>query len=162
MPLRHHDLRLHIVDNISEHRSYEPCNKALREPQLRSDSTRLDNSRKNTFRDAQESGEVLLSLEGSNDRFPWRFETDNDGSSYTITVREQNIPDGVVFPAGGKIYLVWEGTEVKWVWSGGFVSAIPPKALWVLKTVRGCKVRGYEGVISRGISFPVGVGSCCA
>ncbi|CAN0474601.1 unnamed protein product [Ectocarpus sp. 12 AP-2014] len=78
------------------------------------------------------SGEVRLSLE--DERFPWRFDNE-DSNGFTVTAREQSIPDGVVLPAGGKIFLVWEATEVKWVWSGGVVPAIPGNARWVLQKV---------------------------
>lgn len=78
---------------------------------------------------------MRLSLEDDNDRFPWRFESDDGDNGFTITARQQSIPDGVVLPAGGKVFLVWEGTEVKWVFGGGVVPAVPPNALWRLEKV---------------------------
>lgn len=82
----------------------------------------------------QLSGEVRLSLEDDNDRFPWRFENQGE-NGVTITAREESIPDGVVLPPGGSVFLVWEGSEVKWEWSGGVVPAVPPNALWLLEKV---------------------------
>lgn len=95
---------------------------------------------------------MRLSLEDDNHRFPWRFENEEGESGVTITAREQSIPDGVVLPAGGKVFLVWEGAEVKWVWCGGFVPAVPPNALWLLEKVGssgGAREREGEREIER-------------
>eukprot|EP00752_Nemacystus_decipiens_P002169 g2065.t1 len=83
----------------------------------------------------QDRGEVRLSLEDENDRFPWRFEMSGGGDGLTISAREESIPDGVVLPSGGKVFLVWEGTEVKWAFGGGVVPAVPPNALWRVEKV---------------------------
>jgi len=76
-------------------------------------------------------GGVKLSL-NSADKFAWRFEEKENG--YTIAARQGSIPDGVTFPQpNGTVYLVWEGTEVKWSWSHG---GTPCNAIWLMKEVR--------------------------
>lgn len=66
------------------------------------------------------------------DVFPWRF--DDFGGGVTITARQANIPDDVNFPSKGKVYLVWEGTEVRWQFGGE--SDVPPNSVWALEKVR--------------------------
>lgn len=78
------------------------------------------------------TGAVGLSA-GQN--FPWVFTEDARGG-YTISVPQSSIPNDVSFPAGGKLFLVWEGAAVKWQWLGGIVAPeIPVNAVWTLKEV---------------------------
>lgn len=78
------------------------------------------------------SGELRLKA-AEEDKFPWIFT--KDGRGYTITALSSRIPSAIVFPAGGQVYIVWEGTNVKWQWSGGVVAQVPPNAVWLLDKV---------------------------
>lgn len=78
----------------------------------------------------QVTGDVKLST-SSADMFPWVFEEAN--SVFTITASPASIPEDVAVPAGCRVFLVWEGTTVKWAFGPADESAA--KALWQLAKV---------------------------
>lgn len=75
-------------------------------------------------------GEVRLSIDEA-DKFPWVF--DGDEGVSTITARPDSIPDNVPLPAEGRVFLVWEGTTVKWAF--GPAGESPANAIWQLAKV---------------------------
>lgn len=72
-------------------------------------------------------GELGLSVAVPGKEYPWDF-VRRPGGDITITGQA---PAG--FPAGGRVYLVWEVPGVvKWQFAGGVVEEIPPGATWAV------------------------------
>lgn len=83
--------------------------------------------------DAKE-GEVKLSNDppAENGRFPWQFAQARGEAAVTISVACKDLPGGTSFPGGGRIFLVWEGAEVKWRLSRDALEQAPGNSTWVL------------------------------
>lgn len=87
-------------------------------------------------------GELGLSVATNENDFPWTFEERAEGG-VTVTA---TAPPELAFPAGGRVYLVWElPNKVKWQFSGGLVAEVPPGALWVVSPVDGGGGGGKAG-----------------
>lgn len=75
-----------------------------------------------------QKGDVGLSAAVSGKEFPWVFDERKEGGT-TISAPA---PAELGFPAGGRVYLVWDLPNVKWEFSGGVVEDIPSNATWTI------------------------------
>lgn len=80
-----------------------------------------------------QKGDVGLSTAVSGKEFLWVFDERKEGGT-TISAPA---PAELGFPAGGRVYLVWELPNVKWEFSGGIVEDIPSNATWSLSPFDG-------------------------
>jgi hypothetical protein len=79
------------------------------------------------------SGRVITELSPGNDKFGWNVTpAGEEGCTITIADVGATFP-GVSLPAGGLVYLVWNGgVDVGWKCDGGLVASMPEGALWKL------------------------------
>lgn len=108
----------------------------------------------------EKRGEVGLSVATAGDEYQWAFVQRPDG--LTISGRA---PAGQGFPAGGRVYLVWDlmPNVVKWQFAGGIVEEIPPRATWAVAPLGdpasgGCgedKEKEHEGATAGAERAPV-------